>query len=94
MTKVGKAMKSVAGTAFRAAAAAATAVVVDKMTDAIAERVQELAETGSKPKRALRSSVKSTPAPRGKNKKLIKKATSPKAPKKGKEKTATQKKKV
>ena len=41
MTKVGKVMKTVAGTALRAAAAAATAVVMEKMTDVIADKVQE-----------------------------------------------------
>jgi hypothetical protein len=59
MTKVSKVVKSVAGTALRAAAAAATAVVIDKMTDAIAEKVYELAEAepmSKKPRPALRKS--------------------------------------
>lgn len=49
MTKVGKVVKSVAGTALRAAAAAATAVVMDKMTDALAEKVQEMAKAQPAP---------------------------------------------
>lgn len=49
MTKVGKVVKSVAGTALRAAAAAATAVVMDKVTDALAEKVQEMAKAQPAP---------------------------------------------
>jgi hypothetical protein len=91
MTKVGKVMKSVAGTALRAAAAAATAVVVEKMTDAVAEKVHELAEAEAKPKSALlRVSRKRTAAPALKDKTLIKKASSPKAPRRGKKKITRQ----
>ncbi|MBS0548684.1 MAG: hypothetical protein JSR24_13100 [Proteobacteria bacterium] len=48
MARTGKVIKSVATTALRAAAAAATAVVVEKMTDAIAEKVHELDRTGTR----------------------------------------------
>jgi hypothetical protein len=66
MTKVGKVMKTVAGTALRAAAAAATAVVMEKMTDVIADKVQELAEAESVPKKPRVAMRKSKIAAKGK----------------------------
>lgn len=52
MARTGKVIKSVATTALRAAAAAATAVVVEKMTDVIAEKVHALDKAGATPKKA------------------------------------------
>jgi hypothetical protein len=66
MTKVGKVMKAVAGTALRAAAAAASAVVMEKMTDAIADKVQELADAESIPKKPRVALRKSKIAAKGK----------------------------
>jgi hypothetical protein len=83
MTKVGKVMKSVAGTALRAAAAAATAVVMDKMTDVIAEKVQEMAEAGSTPAEPRKSTARNAVA----------KAAAPKSAKNPKETKARRKKK-
>ena len=50
MARVGRTVKSLAGMAIRAAAAAATAVVMDKVSDAVAEKVTEMAKAAETPK--------------------------------------------